>query len=136
MPETTMGMVGKGKEPKKIHYPSTLQLDEGDIADVKDWKVGGTYTVQLTIKEVQASSGEHNQIAPYDDDDKDKVHARFEVISAKVVHGESEEKAEPKDHDEEKENEVENEEEEKDDEEEKAPEKVIGAVKRKIGYKK
>lgn len=134
MPDTSVGMVGQMPEMKKKSYPSTLQLDEGDIPEIKNWKTGGEYTIQLTVKQVMSASGEHNTIAPYDDDDKEKVHAKFEVLSAKVVDSPAEEKAEPKGHDEEDEDEVENEADEKDTEDKAEPKKVVGAVKRKMGY--
>lgn len=66
------------------HYPSILNLDEGDLPEVKNWKVGKTYRVELVIKEVTSTVGEHNTISPMDDSDKNKVHCKFEVISASV----------------------------------------------------
>lgn len=66
----------------KHHYPSTLNLDEGDLKEVKNWKVGKTYKILLTVKET--SSSIDGMSVPYDDSDKDKVHARFEVLKAEA----------------------------------------------------
>lgn len=68
------GMVMEGK----MHYPSMLDLDEGDLPEVKDWQVGRTYKVMLTIKQVSSSTNS----MPMNDTDKGKVHGRFEVVKA------------------------------------------------------
>ena len=72
-----------------MHYPSILNLDEGDLSAIKDWKVGKKYKVELVIKQVSSSIGESGMM-PGNDSDKNKVHARFEVISAKTDNGKDE----------------------------------------------
>ncbi len=67
---------------KPTVYPSMLNLDEGDLKAVKNWKVGETYTVELEVKMVASSVG-NSGMMPSDDADKDKVHCKFEVIKAK-----------------------------------------------------
>lgn len=67
-------------EGKKQHYPSILRLDEGDLKEIKDWKVGGEYEIELRVKMVKASA--NGDLAPFDDEDKEKIHAEFEVIKA------------------------------------------------------
>ena len=64
----------------KKTYPSTLQLDEGDLKEIKDWQVGKEYEIKLTVKCIGLSS--KGEFAPPDDSDADKVHARFEVVEA------------------------------------------------------
>ena len=76
-------------EGKKHTYPSMLSLDEGDLKEVKNWKVGKTYKVELEIKMVK-SEVNSGDIIPGDDDDADKVHGRFEVISASPYEEEKE----------------------------------------------
>jgi len=68
---------------KPVVYPSILKLDEGDLKRIKNWKVGKEYKVLLTVKMVAAS--EKGDLAPYNDSDKDKLHAEFEVIKAEDV---------------------------------------------------
>lgn len=68
---------------KPMHYPSMLSLDEGDLPEVKNWKVGKTYKVELEIKQVASSVGEHGTM-PSNDSDKEKVHCKFEVVKAEV----------------------------------------------------
>lgn len=71
--------VSREMKDKKT-YPSTLQLDEGDLKELKDWQVGKEYEVKLTVKCVGMSS--KGEFAPPDDSDAEKVHARFEVVEA------------------------------------------------------
>lgn len=63
-----------------VHYPSMLNLDEGDLKAVKNWAVGKTYKVKLKIKQVSSSMDN----MPGNDTDKGTVHAKFEVVKAKV----------------------------------------------------
>lgn len=72
---------------KKEHYPSTINIDEGDFPEVKNWDVGKTYNIKVKIKMTGKSQGEGG-LAPYDDTDKNKVHARFEIV--KVENSEDE----------------------------------------------
>lgn len=70
-------------EGKKVVYPSILKLDEGDLECIKKWKVGKEYKVLLTVKMI--ASATDGSLAPLDDEDKEKVHAKFEVMSAEDV---------------------------------------------------
>lgn len=67
-------------EGKKMHYPSILNLDEGDLKEIKDWIVGKEYEVELKVKMTRASAG--GDMFPYNDSDKDEIHAQFEVLKA------------------------------------------------------
>lgn len=78
--EMDMGKLSSAVEGKN-HYPSILHLDEGDIPEIKDWKVGEEYEVELKVKMVKASA--KGDMGPYDDSDKGKIHGEFEVIKAK-----------------------------------------------------
>lgn len=71
-----MGEVVNGK----TEYPSILMLDEGDLKEVKDWKVGETYEVKLKIKEISSSTQEEYP----NDSDAGEVHAKFHVLKAEV----------------------------------------------------
>lgn len=73
----------------KTTYPSILHMDEGDLEEVKDWKVGETYEVKLKIKCIKMASD--GSLAPPDDSDAEKVHAQFEVIEAECDEGEGDE---------------------------------------------
>src|SRR3972149_1946702 len=58
--------------------PTTLSLDESELPEIKDWKVGGTYKIMLEVEQISSSKGEE-----YGMDDKDKkMRARFKIISA------------------------------------------------------
>ena len=61
--------------------PSILELDEDDLPDVKNWSVGKTYIVTLTIKEISSQKGD----LYIETKDADKIHARFEVTKAKAI---------------------------------------------------
>lgn len=80
--EMDMGKLSNAVEGKTHHYPSILRLDEGDLPEVKNWKTGQTYKVELEIKQIRSSI--KGMDVPYDDYDKDKVHCEFEVISAET----------------------------------------------------
>ena len=80
--EIDMGKLSSVVEGKTHHYPSILHLDEGDLPEVKNWKVGKTYKVELEIKQIKSSMG--GMSGPYDDSDKEKVHCEFEVVKAEA----------------------------------------------------
>ena len=73
---------------KTHHYPSILHLDEGDLPEVKNWKVGKTYKVELEIKQIRSSM--KGMDVPYDDFDKGEVHCEFEVVKAETYKEEKE----------------------------------------------
>lgn len=57
----------------------TLNLSIKDLPDIKDWKVGGKYTIQLEVEQTSAEKGD----SYYDDSDKE-LRARFKVLKAKA----------------------------------------------------
>lgn len=69
---------------RKIHYPSTVRLDEGDLKEIAEWRVGKTYTVILKVKMVAAGQGDSSGLVPYNDEDYKRIHAKFEILSAKA----------------------------------------------------
>ena len=68
--------------------PATLRLTSEDLAAIKGWKVGSTYTIMMTVKQTASSMGS-DEYGPYDGEHakKDLMNARFEVISAREASG-------------------------------------------------
>lgn len=86
MDEKKLSEAVEGKEV----YPSILCLDEDDLAEIKDWKVGDTYKVELEVKMVKASA--KGDMGPMDDSDKKQIHAEFEVVKAETYDDKEEKK--------------------------------------------
>ena len=64
-------------KPKRM--PPTLSLNEDDLPDIKDWKVGGKYTITLKVEQV-SSSKDSSLDGP--SGGSKKLEARFHVLSA------------------------------------------------------
>ena len=61
-------------EPVEVErMPTTFTLRESDLPELKDWKVGGKYTITMEVEQVSASKPESG---------KGEMDARFKVISA------------------------------------------------------
>ena len=75
--------------------PSTFSLRESDLPELKDWKIGGKYTITMEVEQVSASKPESG---------KGEMDARFKILSV-----ESEGKAEEKEEDYDEEDESEDE---------------------------
>ena len=86
----------KQTEAKPMKMPPTLHLDESHLAEIKEWKVGKTYKIELEVKQVSMSMGD--EYGPMmEGQKKGMVNARFEVLSAKTLgEGKKEEKNEYK----------------------------------------
>ena len=54
-----------------------LSLDSKDLPDIKNWKVGGKYTITLTVE--QTGLSKHDMV----DNDND-LHATFKVLKAEA----------------------------------------------------
>jgi len=60
-----------------VKMPSTLSLSSDDLKDIKNWKVGGTYDLEMTVK----------QTSMHQDPDG-SYHASFEIQDVSVDDGE------------------------------------------------
>lgn len=60
--------------------PEYVSFDEDELPDIKKWKVGGTYTVEIDIK--QKSVSQDREMGPKG---KDELRARFEVLAVRPV---------------------------------------------------
>lgn len=66
------------------HIQPSVSLSEDDLSAIKDWKVGGKYSIILEVEQTRLSKGDIFM------DEKDrKYEASFKILSAKVA-GESE----------------------------------------------
>jgi hypothetical protein len=54
----------------------TFTLGSDDLPDIKNWKVGGKYTITLDVE--QTGANKHDMV----DNDND-LHATFKILSAK-----------------------------------------------------
>ena len=70
-------------------YPTTLELQESQLSQIKDWKVGGRYRIIVDVEQISIRKGMGMS------DDKGLLRASFKVLSAKSA-GESKIKDEPK----------------------------------------
>src|SRR5690554_3728151 len=70
-----MAELSKMPKPKP-----TLRLTEDELPEIKDWKVGKVYKIELTVKQIEMRQG-----SEFESQDKEskKTHAVFEVQSAK-----------------------------------------------------
>lgn len=101
---------------KPMKMPPTLRLSEEDLPELKEWKVGGKYTVTLEVEQVESRKGDMMMMEG--ENKSPKISAEFKVLKAYT--GEREENGE----------EMEESEEEKS---EKSP-KVAEALRRKLSY--
>lgn len=83
IPETMPSM----KEDMKRKIYPTFQIDDEDLPELKDWKVGEKYTLVMEVEQLSMRQG--NEWQGSDSKDK-KVHATFKILSVGV-----EEKPEP-----------------------------------------
>lgn len=63
-------------------YPTTLELKESQLEQIKNWKVGGKYRIIVEVEQIS----QHKGMGMYDD--KGEMCATFKVLSAKSA-GES-----------------------------------------------
>lgn len=68
----------KNEAPMPERMPPTLMLNEDDLPEIKDWKVGGKYQIALVVEQTSSSQGD-SMMGP---DRSKKMEARFRVISA------------------------------------------------------
>lgn len=63
-----------------ISLPPMLSLDEKDLPEIKDWKVGGKYKLVMTVEQIHASQGDE-----YGEGKKSPMRARFKVLNVSPV---------------------------------------------------
>lgn len=69
------------KEDRKTKIYPTFQLDDEDLPEIKDWKVGEKYLLVMEVEQMSMRQGKEWQGA----DDKDKkVHATFKIMKVGV----------------------------------------------------
>lgn len=71
--EMDMKKLSDAVDGKPMEMPSMVNLTEKDLPEVKKWRVGKTYQVMLTLKQVSSSS-----------EYSDQIEARFEIVKAEV----------------------------------------------------
>ena len=77
IPETMPSL----REDRKTKIYPTFQLDDEDLPEIKDWKVGEKYMLCMEVEQLSMRQGNEWQGA----DSKDKkVHATFKIISVGV----------------------------------------------------
>lgn len=69
MPEITM-------TDKPMKAPITFSLDEQELPDIKQWKVGGKYTITMEVEQISLDKGVGLE------EGKGPLQARFKVLSA------------------------------------------------------
>jgi hypothetical protein len=74
------------EEMKRKIYP-TFQIDDEDLPELKDWEVGGKYTLVMVVEQLSMRQGNEWQGA----DKKDKkIHATFKILEVGVEEPEPE----------------------------------------------
>lgn len=84
-------------EPKakvhKMHIPSELHIDEEDLPDIADWKVGASYEIKLKVL-LKSLKKDDPMLIMEGDTDAEKIHAVFEVMEAESEEGREKESEE------------------------------------------
>lgn len=55
----------------------TFSLTEKELPEIKEWKVGGKYTITLDVEQVSATKGDG-----WDEDDSKQLSGRFKILKA------------------------------------------------------
>lgn len=76
IPETMPSLA----ENRKTKIYPTFQLDDEDLPEIKDWKVGDKYMLIMEVEQLSMRQGNEWQGAEKDK----KVHATFKIISVGV----------------------------------------------------
>ena len=63
---------------KTVHLPSKLNIDENDLPELADWKVGEVYTFIVKAKLMSLRANDPSLVAQ-GDDDAEKMHGDFEI---------------------------------------------------------
>ena len=67
--------------PEMKELPS-LHLSSEDLPELKDWKVGGSYKLELTVEQTSLSKGDYDYIRS---GSKGKLRASFKIKSVKAI---------------------------------------------------
>ena len=74
------------KEMNKVKIYPTFQLDDEDLPEIADWKVGGKYTLVMEVEQISMRQG-----SEWQGDNKDnKIKASFKVLKVGVEEPEDE----------------------------------------------
>lgn len=68
-------------EQKKVRIYPTFQIDDEDLPELKDWKVGEKYTLVMEVEQLSMRQG--NEWQGSDSKDK-KIHATFKILQVGV----------------------------------------------------
>ena len=63
----------------------TVSLDADDLPEIKDWKVGGKYKLELEVEQVSASKDDYMM----EGEKKHPMTARFRIIKVKSASGDN-----------------------------------------------
>lgn len=77
MPKTMKSQLGNTTEVSvhEMKIPTTVSFNETELPEIKNWKVGGKYTIVMDVEQIQSEQG------GYMGDGK-KMSARFKVLKA------------------------------------------------------
>lgn len=71
---------------KPHKYPTYISFDEEELPELKEWKVGGNYTLTLEVEQVSVSKGD--EYGPYDEEESAKeqsmIKGRFKVLNVET----------------------------------------------------
>ena len=67
--------------PSVAKMMPSLSLDAEDLPEIKDWKIGGKYTLKVEVEQVSASKDDMMTEGAK----KSPMHARFRVITVKSL---------------------------------------------------
>lgn len=78
MPKVTQ--IPAEAKPQKI--PVTFRVDDNELPEIKEWKVGGKYKLMMDVEQIESSKGE--EYGPMEGKGK-KMYGRFKVTSMKPM---------------------------------------------------
>lgn len=67
---------------KPMKMPPTLRLSEEELPDIKDWKVGGKYTITLEVEQTGSHKGDTMMPMMEGESKPAKISAEFKVLKA------------------------------------------------------
>lgn len=75
-------LASKASEIVEYRPKPTLRIDAKDLPEIKDWKIGKTYTLTVQARMIAISDGD--EYSDFDDDRrKSPVRATFRIIKVK-----------------------------------------------------
>jgi len=74
------------EKSKPYKETPTIRLTSEDIPELKDWKVGGKYSLSIEVEQTSMRQGSEYEIEDSDESAKDKkISATFKIKSVKSV---------------------------------------------------